>query len=205
MKKNLDRYVLILIIVVLTFLLILYGVNIFKEKSKVKSKIEIIDKIEDYNYILENTMTNEYKKVFKKLVEVLKIQSIEEEKYVSLISQLFIMDFYTLNDKLNNTDIGGIEFVFENIKENFKLKATNTIYKYLESNIYGERKQELPVVRDVVVNSIKKISYKYNSIIDEKAYQISVKWIYEKDLEYEKEKMLYFVHEGKKLSLVEMK
>jgi hypothetical protein len=110
----------------------------------------------------------------------------------------------TLNNKMSNSDIGGLEFVNPIIIDNFKLKAKDTIYKYVENNIYGNRSEELPIVKNVTIENIVKTSYKYNQTVDAKAYQIKVKIGYNKDLGYDTNKTLYFVHEESKLSLVEM-
>ena len=60
----------------------------------------------------------------------------------ALISKLFVIDFYSLNSALNKNDIGGKEFVYRNYQEDFSKLAKETIYKYVENNIYGKRNQE---------------------------------------------------------------
>ena len=93
---------------------------------------------------------------------------------------------------------------FTDIVSNFKEKANDTMYKYVKSNIYGDRKQQLPIVDEVTVENIEQKTFKYDDTSDPKAYYVNVKWTYKKDLGYEKNKTLIFVHEDKKLSLVEM-
>lgn len=203
MKKNTIRYILLLAILILIFLLGQYALTIFKENKKNTSNILVVDEIKDYGYSLNNKDTDLYKTTFNELKTILNGNK-DEIKYAEAISKLFIIDFYTLDNKINNSDIGGLEFVNPIIVENFKLKAKDTIYKYIESNIYGNRKQELPIVKNISIVETNKTSYKYNQITDTKAYQIKIKIEYSKDLGYDTLKTLYLVHEGSKLSLIEM-
>lgn len=197
MKKKL---LLVVLIVILAFVVYFKFFN----NSSTVNEAKMVKAIEKYNYNLYDNQPKTYKKLFNELNDVLNNNNVDEEKYVSLISQMFIMDFYTLQNKLTNLNIGGVEFVYSGMVDNFKMNANDTLYKYVESNIYGDRKQNLPVVTKVNVDSIKKVKYNYNNTSDYKAYEVKVNWEYEKDLGYEKSKTLYFIHEDKKLSLVEM-
>lgn len=198
--KN-KRMLLVVFLVVILGLIIYFAVFNNRNLAEPAKKLDTIDK---YNYSLYDNSTKEYKKIFNELSKELSKESINEEKYVELISKLFIIDFYTLDNKLTNLNIGGVEFVHSDIIDNFKQKANATIYKYVESNIYGDRKQKLPLVKEVEVTKIEQKSFEYNEKKDSKAFFVSVSWEYEKDLDYEKSKTLVFVHEDNKLSLVEM-
>ena len=145
--------------------------------------------------------------MFGELEEILNEKTVDEEKYVNKITQMFIYDFYSLDDKAAKTDVGGVEFVYQPILENFLQNAENTYYKYVESNIYNDRKQELPEVDEVTIKSVEQESYTYNETKDEKAYKVNVSWTYtdSKYDDYQKEATLVFIHDGIKLSLVELK
>ena len=198
MKKN----KMFLVVFLVVFGLIIYF-GIFNNK-KVIEEAKKIDTIEKYNYNLYDNSTKEYETIFKELKKELDKESIDEEKYVELVSKLFIIDFYTLNNKLTNLNIGGVEFVHSDIINNFKEKAKDTIYKYVESNIYGDRNQKLPIVKEVEIIKIEQKAFVYDDNTDNKAFYVSANWEYEKDLDYETSKKLIFVHEDNKLSLVEM-
>lgn len=47
-----------------------------------------------------------------------------------------------------------------------------------KSNIYNNRKQNLPEVNTVEVESVEKTTFTYNDTIDENAYEVKVKWDY---------------------------
>lgn len=200
MKKKL----FIILIVLLALFVSIYFFFI-RDNGKKEIQIKKIDSIENYSYHLYENQSKEYKKLFADLAKILKKDPIEEDEYVSIISKMFIIDFYTLSNKPTNLNIGGTQFVYSGMVENFKVNANDTLYKYVENNIYGDRKQELPTVKNVEVLDIKTVTYLYNDNVDKFAYQVKVKWTYEKDLGYEDNKILYFVHEDKVLSLVEMK
>ena len=165
---------------------------------------EMPEEIEGYGYILKPTRNDRYKEMFHQLERILSEKKIDEKAYVTQISKMFIMDFYTLNDKLASTDVGGIDFVHTNAKTNFLEQAENTVYKYVESDIDG-RDQKLPEVTDVFIEKIENIDYNYNSDFDDSfAYQVDVSIVYKEDLGYPTFANLIFIHEGNKLSLVEV-
>ena len=118
---------------------------------------------------------------------------------------MFILDFYTLDDKLANTDVGGIDFVHTDAKTNFLEKSEDTVYKYVENDIYGTRNQDLPEVKNVSIDNIENIEYTIGTnYTDESAYQVEVSIEYIEDMGYPTTATLTFVHEDNKLSLVEV-
>jgi hypothetical protein len=101
------------------------------------------------------------------------------------------------------TDIGGVQFLYPSIKDNFILKASDTMYKYIESNINGDRDQELPIVKETTVDNITNESYTYGDITDENAYKIDISWVYEEDLGYQNQATLIVVREEEQLYIIE--
>ena len=175
----------------------------FNKKEDI-NEIVAVSAIDDYNYVLDSNETRVYKNYFKDLEKLLKSEKIDEEEYASLVSKLFIIDFYTLNNKLTNQDVGGLQFINSNVKDNFYSKAINTIYKYVKSNIYGERRQNLPEVKDVETESIKSIKFDEGNIQDNIAYEVVCNVLYKKDLGYSDKIIIRLVHEDNKLTIVEI-
>ncbi|MDD3241672.1 MAG: hypothetical protein PHQ64_02695 [Bacilli bacterium] len=199
MKKNIIISFSLLIIIVIAY--------VFIDKVYLKKQVvaKVVHEIKEYNYYLDDKDTDLYKEKYYELEKVLKEDNINYDEYAKLISQLFVIDFYTLDNKITNKDIGGVQFVNSNIIDNFKLNATSTIYKYLKSNLYGKRRQTLPIVTKIDVISSKTEDYEYNNTEDSNAYYIELKWDYKKDLDYPKSKTIVLVHDNNKLSIVEMK
>lgn len=204
-KKRVKKKAIILVLIPLVLIIAIIVVNVKNMLAKPLT-VEVVSSIDEYNYYLENTDSRIYKKYYKELESELEDQKIDEENYVSLLAKLFTIDFYTLNNKMTNQDIGGIQFVHESQKESFKTEATNNIYKYVKNNLTGKRKQELPEIKNATVEEVKQFSYENEgaNLEDNSAYQTKVKLEYVKDLDYPTEVNLTWIHEGMKLSLVEV-
>jgi len=192
----------------LVFISIVIGVGlyigIFSGRVKKVQEQEVLSEIEEYGYLLHDNDTDLYKENFEDLEEVLAADEVDENKYARLISKLFIIDFYTLDNKLTKNDVGGSEYVIDSFQSDFISYAETSVYKYLESNIYGNRDQILPVVREIEVMDITRESYTYGEETDEGAFKVTLEWRYKKDLGYETETVVYIVHDGEKLAIVEM-
>jgi hypothetical protein len=158
--------------------------------------------IEKFNYTCDSNATELYKTEFYKLKEMVETD-INYEEYAKYISKLFIIDFYNLDNKITKDDVGGIQFIHPSIKDNFILKATDTIYKYVESNTDNNREQELPKVKEVIIDNITNETYKYGDKTDNNAYKIEISWTYEKDLGYQSKAVLMIVKEGEQLYIIE--
>lgn len=189
------------VLIILLIILLLGAAAFTAYKFWPKAKVV---KISGYSYTLDGSETKLYKSYFKKLQAVLIKEPIDEEEYAKYIAKIFIADFYDLNNKKSNNDIGGTQYILASAKDNMILKAKKTLYKYVESNVNNDRKQELPIVTSVTVNSIKSVVFEYNSIADDKAYEIDVTWTYKKDLGYQKEAIITIVHEDNKLSIASL-
>ena len=202
LKKKVKVILIIAIILISTGLGFLAYESI---KPKAVKTATVENEIEEYGYTLKSTRNDRYKEAFQELKDILSKKDVDEKAYVEQISKMFIMDFYTLNDKLANTDVGGIDFVHTNAKTNFLEKAEDTVYKYVENDIYGNRDQQLPEVTEVTVEKVENIEYTIGTdFTDDFAYQVEVSLKYKEDMDYPTKATLIFVHEDNKLSLVEV-
>lgn len=204
LKKKVKRLLLLIIIVGLG----LGGYYVYKnigKKEEVK-EIKVINKIDKYGYQLKENKPSKYKNLFEELKEILNEENINEENYVKKISEMFIYDFYSLSDKTAKTDIGGTDFVYNEILENFLQNAQDTYYKYVESNVYNNRKQSLPTVSNITIDKVESTKFEYNDKYDDKAYEVDISWDYTDNQfsNYQKKATLVFIHDGFKLSLVEL-
>ena len=201
MKKKSDRKIIILFVVVGIILLSFLGYRVNRDfLSKTNNKKQI-DSIEFYGYTLSKSDTDLYKSTFKELSKVLNEKPVDMNSYAKLISELFIIDLYSLDSKLTSTDIGGIEFLHKDLRENFKENMGSTLYKFVESNIDGKRKQELPMVKEVNVTDVFETKYTYNKN-EYPAYLVTVNWTYEKDLGYQNSAKLTIINDNDILYIV---
>lgn len=203
MKRWVKRLITILIILIILMICAWYLINNFTDNGKGKKTIKVIDEIKEYGYTLDENETKLYKDLFNKLTKTLKKENIDEKEYAELVTKLFVADFYNLENKITKNDIGGTQFVHSGAVENFTLKAKNTFYKGIKSNVYGDRKQELPIIEEINLDEIEDTKFTYNDE-DVDAYSVILNWKYKKDLGYEDKKEFILIKEDKKLSIVEM-
>lgn len=198
MKKKILLFIFIIILVYAIGGIIFWFLNRKPEVVRISN----LDSISGYNYNLKSNDKELYKSEFKILKKNLESNEINKEEYAKSISKMFIIDLYTLNNKINKYEIGGEQFVYPDAVENFKLNVQNTIYKYLEDNSNNFRKQELPEVSNVTINNIENIDY---TIKDQtfKGYKVKLSWEYVKDLGYDKEGELILVIIDKNIYIVE--
>ena len=197
MKKidNVKKIVGISIILLIVFICI-YAVFIIIPNKDTTSETKEVEKIK-YGYIQYNRDNSLYKDIFNELKSELENETIDYKKYAEYISKLFIIDLYTLNNKNSKDDIGGIQYLKEEVKDNFILNASNTMYKYI-----GVDNTTLPEVNSIELVSISENKYiigssEYNS------YDVSLKWDYKKDLGYDKTGKIVLIKDGEQLYIVE--
>ncbi len=205
MKKNKKTKVkktkLLAVILVVCILL---GIFIFKTRNDLQV-VSVVSVIDTYQYTMESNTTRIYKKYFKELESELEDNKIDEKNYASLVAKLFTIDYYTLNNKVTNKNIGGVQFIHSSLRDSFIDKSSTTIYKYIKNNLYGNRKQKLPEVNNVEITNIKNVKYKNKNFTDDSAYEVTVKISYVNDYDYPENVTLTLIHEENKLSIVEIK
>ena len=197
MKKiNKIKTIIGISIILLILVIGVYGVLIILPSKNTDNEVKELEKIK-FGYIEYSRDTKVYKDVFSNLKAELDKDTIDYKKYAEYISKLFIIDLYTLNNKNSKEDIGGLQYLKEELKENFILNASNTMYKYI-----GDGSNDLPVVSNIELISINEVKYTIkNNEYD--AYEINLKWEYKKDLGYDKEGKIIVIKEEEQLYIVE--
>lgn len=199
------KYLLILFFVVLVGFCIFWFVCCNDKKKMTPAKdIEVIDTIDNFDYTLNDNETKYYNEVFNSLKELLGQEEYENKDYSILIGKLFLIDFYDLNSKIMKSDIGGTQFVYSLYRDDFEKGAMDTVYDGVQSNVYEDRKQELPVVTSVENTNLELKLFEYNGDIDYNAYYLNMKITYEKDLGYPTDVLLVLIHNGDKLEIAKM-
>ncbi len=208
MKRRVKKKVIVLMVLIVLLLALIVGGVIFvlpNKKHVPTTEKKVLNEIPEYGYVLDNNKTKLYKDLFKELVKTLDVKDINYEEYAKLISELAVSDFYTLDNKVSKNDIGGVQFIRQENRDNFVLEASETVYKYVKQNLDGKRTQELPEVSKIEVSSVKNEAYKYKDIKDDKAFVVNLKLEYKKDLGYPKEVTTKVLHSDKKLEIYYIK
>ncbi len=198
MKKISSKYItfaLIVIIVLGGSAYLIY--NLTKEKPVINT-VEVSKEIKEWGYTLDDRDTELMKAEFEILNTNLTSNEIDYELYASSIAKLFIIDLYTLNNKINASDIPCLEYIYPETEGSFKNGLISTMYRSIEDNSDKKRKQKLPVVSAVDLKELKEVEYK----VKDKAlpgYEIKLTWDYQEDLGYDQESTITLVKVDKKL------
>lgn len=201
-KNKLFYFVMISLILIV---IIVIGVKftfefLVKDDKNVVTKKEL-DSLELYGYTLDDYDSALYKEYFNDLKSTLNSEEVNYEDYAKEIVKLFVSDFYTLDNKLTSSDIGGVEFIPSDMVENFKMHAGDTMYNHVKTNIYGDRVQELPIVKKVDVTNIESITYTYKDK-EYSGYKVSASWEYQVDLGYKNNEIFTLIKDNNKLYIV---
>ena len=190
---NKIKKIIRIIMLVVIALIAIYAIFVAIPSKKNKDKgIENINN----KYILYKRDSTLYKENFEKLRTILETSPVDNQEYAETIVKLFVIDFYTLDNKNDNTDIGGLQYVHSNLKDNLVLNASSTMYKYIKTT------KELPKVKSITSVDTRETTYKINDK-DYSAYAITINWEYDKDLGYEKQGTFIVINDNENLSIVE--
>lgn len=203
MRRKYKRILKGLVFAIVIIIIVLLLGHFFKNLSHSK-KVNVIDTVENFDYALEDRDTVLYKNIHQELKANLESDNIDYDKYAEQIAKLFVVDLFTMENKLSTYDVGGVEFIYPNVVDNYKLNVEQTIYKNIESNGDGKRNQTLPIVKSVDIVSNETGTFKYQDK-EMDAYIIELSWDYEKDLGYDKKATVTIVKKDDKLFIVEYK
>lgn len=202
MKKKYKRLIILFVVVAL---LAIGCFLIFKmlKKDDVQENVNVVDSISEYGYNLDDRDTELMKNIYEELKDVLLADTIDYEKYADTLARLFVIDLFTMNNKINKYDVGGTEYVYPDAIENFKLNVEDTIYKHMENNSSGKRKQNLPEVSSIDVLSTEVGEYTIGETDTFDAYIVDLAWEYVSDLGYDDNATVTLVKMEDKLYVVE--
>ena len=206
-KRKIFRIIFLIILVATAGILIYMALTQGTSSNKKEGK-KVVDKIDDFDYTVSETDTKLFKEEFKKLKKVLSEKKVDNKEYANEVAKLFIIDFYTLDNKVTKNDVGGVQFVYSDYKASFIDKARNEFYRYVKSNLDNNRKQDLPIVKSITIDDSEEVSalsvLDPTEFGDKEAYKINVSWEYEKDLGYQEKATLIVVKDNDKFSVAKL-
>ena len=198
MQKKFKILLRIIVILIVLMLIILVAMQ-FKPDVK-KSNYKEIDKIANYNYLLEDRDSKLMQEVFNNLKNVLKSTEINYELYAEYLSELFVIDLFTMDNKDNKYDVGGAEYVLPEVVENYKLNVEDTIYKYMQDKNTTKR-DKYAIVKSINKDTLEQTKYTFNKT-EYDAYKITLNWDYEEVNEYAKKGVITLIKKDNKLYIV---
>ena len=203
-KLNVKRIIIVIILLALIVTGSVLAIQKLTHKENKVNEIKEVASIEAYGYTLKENATAYYKSLFKELEKTLNASEVDEEKYSELVAQMFIADFFNLDNKISKNDVGGKQFVYSNYQTDFEKYAMDSMYKSVESDVYGERNQQLPEVTKVTVTKVKNENYTYGENTDENAYVYNFEIEYKEDMGYQTSGSLTLIHNSQKIEVASM-
>lgn len=194
------------LIVISVLLVVVIGIGVCKiffsdqEEKKETNVSNIISNITDYGYTLDDRDTDYMKDTFEELKTILDVSEVDYHAYAEVLAKLFVIDFYTLNNKINKYDVGSLEYILSSNVDMFRQKAVDTVYRDILDNTYRDRIQDLPEITNVTVLDVTDTTYTLNEeVVD--AIKVTMNYEYRKDLGYDTEGTIYFVRNANKLEV----
>ena len=183
--------------------------NTNKPQETVKKNL---NEIEGYGITLDDLDNELYKELFNDLKKNLEGKEINYKEYAKSIAQMYIVDLYSINTKLNKYDIS-TELIWPTVAENYRTKVLDTLYTYVQDNSTGQRNQNLPDVNKISVDKIIETKYTYNNGTDKDksddktydGYEIELSWSYRVKLGYDTTATVTVIKDDNKLYVVEQK
>lgn len=202
MKKKYKRILIIILIVVLLAIISFVIYKILLNNKTEEEIVNVVDSISEYGYNLDDRDTELMKSTYEELKNILNSDEIDYELYASALAKLFVIDLFTMDNKINKYDVGGSEYVYPDALENFKLNVEDTLYKHMENNSSGKRKQDLPEVSSIEVLSNETDEYTIGENSFD-SYIVNLSWQYVSDLGYDNNALITLINLDNKLYVVE--
>lgn len=195
----------IILIIVLIIALLAVGVLAFcyfrKDTPSTTKKAANEDVIKGYDYTIKKTDSKLKKEKFKELKKILSLKEINYDDYASKLAEIFAVDVYDLDSKFSKYDVGGLEYVITDKKEEFKLLLQDTLYSNVKDNNDNDRKQELPKVVKATKEDLENGTYNYQEE-EYDSYDVKIKIDYDKDLGYDNNVLIKMIKKENKLYIV---
>ena len=194
---------LIVISVLLVGVIALGVFKIFHSSEEEKTDVNVtsvISNINDYGYTLDDRDSDYMKEVFQELEDILNATEVDYQAYAEALAKLFVIDFYTLNNKINKYDVGSLEYILSSSVDTFRQKAQDTIYRDILDNTYRDRIQDLPEITNVTILNTEETTYTLNEE-EVNASKEEMNYEYKEEVVYDTEGTIYFVRNGNKLEV----
>ena len=201
MKKKYKVILIIIIILIVLLVVSIVAVKLLNNRENVDT-VKVVDSIDEFGYTLDDRDTELMKNTYNELKTILSAEEINYSDYAKKIAELFVIDLFTMDNKVNRYDVGSTEYVYPDNIDNFKMNVEDTIYKSMENNSNGKRKQNLPEVSSIINSSVEESTFLFGE--DEvDSYVVSITWDYVDDLGYDDNAKITLIELDKKIYVVE--
>ena len=189
MKKIMRQPLAVFGSIFLITTLLLVGVLLYQVKgitdggkssdNVIKPTPPIVEKVPD-EYQLSDVATAYQKEVFEELVTAQhaykdKYTELTKEEYATLVVKNFIADFYTWSNKTGRNDVGGVQFIAEEMRSTFRKQAIDGFYENLDVNLNDTLKTEDEVIDCISVQA--SWQYELSSSVEIEQFQSEATFI----------------------------
>ena len=211
-KNNKKKLIIFVLVLILAVALVVFALNNGKKDSVDEGKKKVVvDEIKEFSNTVAKSDTKLFKDTFKELKTELSKKEVDNKNYASLVSKLFVIDFYTLSNKSNVNDVGAVQFVYSGYTTDFVEYARKGMYKQVKSNLDNNRQQELPEVATVTIESIDEVvpssileHEAFKNVTEANAYEVKINWTYTKSNDFQTSATMLIVKDGDKLSVAKL-
>lgn len=163
------------------------------------SKTEENNVIDQKNgYVLLANASEYEKELFARLEE-----DLDDEEKASLIYQLFLANFYSLDLANSKNDVRGVQFVYEPFQKDFIDLAKEHVYTMVQNNFFSKRTQQLQMVEEVIVIEALESTFEKGDTSFE-SYIVRGEVVYEKNPGFREEVELEIIINNEKFEVVKM-
>ena len=189
MKKIMRQPLAVFGSIFLITTLLLVGVLLYQVKgitdggkssdNVIKPTPPIVEKVPD-EYQLSDVATAYQKEVFEELVTAQhaykdKYTELTKEEYATLVVKNFIADFYTWSNKTGRNDVGGVQFIAEEMRSTFRKQAIDGFYENLDFYLNDTLKTEDEVIDCISVQA--SWQYELSSSVEIEQFQSEATFI----------------------------
>ena len=201
MGKGYRTGLIVILVLILSILVAYISSRFIFKPHKREGFSKVVDKISKYGYTLDERDSKLMREKFKDLKKVLKAETVNYEEYAKLLSQMYIIDLYDIDKKVNKYDVPCLEYIYETEHDKFKKMIKSEFYSQLVDNSDNDRKQELPSIKSIQVLSVESSKIEVNKK-EFDGYIVMLSWEYKKDLGFDKKSEVRLVNDNGKLYVV---
>ena len=180
-RKKRNKGLIIISFILIIIIVIGVSIYLFFFRNNPNKPI-VLKEIEGYGYTLEKRDTKLMANTYNELENILASDSIDYQKYAETLSKLFVIDLYTISNKVDTYDVGGLEYIYPEDAQEYKYNVMGTLYDYI--GYIDDRDIKLPEVKSIESVKSKEATFVYNEESYD-AYVVNITWKYTKDLGYD--------------------
>ena len=158
------------------------GVAVYLSNNTPEEPAPVAEPVEEgVNYTLSSNPTELLSQIYADLNEA--IASGNEENEMTFVAAYFAADFFTWSNKTDREDIGGLNYVWPNARQDFASYALRDYYANFTEHAQKYGTENLPEVESYVVNAITPSEFKLESDPDKATYDIDLNITYKNNPE----------------------